>query len=167
MQKSLVGLILVAILGALFAGTGAIAQTGSRVGSTTQPLNVVWLDEPSEISTIRALLQEGEVDEALKRARAFLKIDMPISMKYVGQNMLCSALTAKQEIDEAIEACNVAIKIYPNDWQAINNRGTAYFVGGKFAEAAADYRRALELNPESDIIKHNIGLIDAKSPPKS
>ena len=34
-------------------------------------------------------------------------------------------------------------------------------------DAADDYRHALELNPESDIIKHNIDLIEDILAPKS
>ncbi len=76
-------------------------------------------------------------------------------------------MTAKHETEAAIDECNKAIKTFPGDWRAINNRGTAYFLTGQFADYADDYRRALQLNPESDIIKYNIDLIEDKLPPES
>jgi Flp pilus assembly protein TadD len=50
----------------------------------------------------------------------------------------------------------------PQRWSAINNRGTARYVAGRYAEALADYRLALRVAPgEPEIvatIEHNIAL---------
>jgi Flp pilus assembly protein TadD len=37
------------------------------------------------------------------------------------------------------------VKISPSYWQALNTRGTAYYISGQYELALKDYRKALEI----------------------
>ena len=151
------------------------AQTGTHIeGNTTkQPQTVVWFSEPREITEIRLLLQSGQKQAAVDRARDFVYglrniygIEARVR-RYFGLSALCSALTATGEFKEAIENCSRAIDLYPKRWQALNNRGVAYYMSGQLDLALKDYNQALIAVQPSDalveLIQHNIALIEARN----
>ena len=150
------------------------AQTGSRIkdNSVKMPETVVWFTEPREITEIRLLLQQGKKQEAVARARGFLKKLQGVGgaeaqvRRYYGLSALCSALTMSGKLNEAIDTCSEAVKLYPLRWQALNNRGVAYYMSGKFDLALQDYNQALATvessEPLTELIQHNIDLVQAK-----
>lgn len=152
----------------------AQAQTGSRIRDNTQksPETVVWFTEPQEITDIRLLLQQGRKQEAVARARDFLDRLKGVGgteaqvRRYYGLSALCSALTTTGDLDEAIESCSKAIELYPRRWQALNNRGVAYYLSGRYDQSLQDYDRALQASqssePLKELIQHNIDLVQAR-----
>ena len=155
----------------IFSGlsiSSASAQTGSRIDSSAYPVLSLWLAPPGEISEIRRLLQTGHANDAVVLARNFLE-QVKYNIRrgdethlYFAMNALCVALTNAGELDEAISSCTRTIELYPNHWQAVNNRGTAYLVAGRVGEATADYRTALDLQTAkgsfAEVIQHNLDL---------
>jgi tetratricopeptide (TPR) repeat protein len=160
----------------LLSGLYAIAEdsTGTRIkgADSSYPQTVVWFSEPVEITEIRTLLQEGKKDLAVEKARDYVAHLKNIAgpeakqLRYFAYNALCAALTSKGEIKDAIDSCTNAVKINPSLWQALNTRGTAYYLSGQYQLALKDYRKALEIvqGEESlvDLIQHNIGLTENK-----
>ncbi|MEE9420550.1 MAG: SPOR domain-containing protein, partial [Desulfatiglandaceae bacterium] len=71
-----------------------------------------------------------------------------------------------QRYDDAIKAFSLSIQIIPNDSQAYNNRGTAWFYKGDYDRAIADCTKALELNPRYADAYHQLALILATCPEK-
>ena len=152
----------------------AMAQTGSRIkeGGGKQPETVVWFSEPTAITDIRLLLQAGKKQQAIEEARDFVSGLRSVAgaeartFLYFGLSALCSALTSIGEYQEAIKACSEAIDIFPSRWQALNNRGVAYYAWGKIDLALQDYRQALSLvegaEPVVEMIQHNLKLAEAK-----
>jgi tetratricopeptide (TPR) repeat protein len=149
-------------------------ETGTRIkeGSRTYPESVVWLTPPHEIIAIRLLLQEGEKDRAVEKARDFVASLENVRCAEAKQRLyyrlsaLCAALTSTGELNEAIDTCSQAVELYPTHWQALNNRGTAYYVSGQIDLALTYYWDALselqESDPVTELIQHNIGLAEAK-----
>ena len=172
MNRNLFSLTLFGIF--LSCHTTVSAQTGTRineaVGSTTQ--NIIWFSEPHEIEEVRQLLVEGNNRLALQVAEAYVKRMERVhgvqaqSRMYHGLNALCSALTSNGDLGKAVEACDQAIELYPDQWQAYNNRGTARYLSRQYDLAIQDYRYALEKRPDSndinDIIQHNINLAETR-----
>ena len=95
--------ILIIILLLLFVSAGhyraAAQQTGTRIkdADTSFPGNVIWFNQPREIETIRSLVQEGEKELAVKKARAYVaKLENVGGFeaqqhRYYGLNALCVA----------------------------------------------------------------------------
>jgi Flp pilus assembly protein TadD len=141
-------------------------------GCATTGMKTADISEPREITDIRLLLQEGKNERAVEKARAYVASLENVGgfeaqqCRYYGLNALCAALTSTGELDEAIDTCNQAITLFPTRWQALNTRGTAYYVSGQIDLALTDYRQALSQlhrsDPLTDLIKHNIGLAKAK-----
>ncbi len=170
--------ILFFIISVLFVLSGLYAaaeeSTGTRIKDVDSfyPKSVVWFSEPLEITEIRTLLQDGKKELAVEKARKFVARLKNIAgpdakqLRYFAFNALCAALTSKGELKEAVDACSNAVKINPSFWQALNTRGTAYFVYGQNELALKDYRKALEIvkgsKPLVDLIQHNIGLVEKK-----
>ena len=171
-------IILIVLLSLLFVSAGiyevVAQQTGSRIkeGARAYPESVLWLTQPQEITAIRLLLQEGEKERAVKKARDYAAILENVGgaeakrRRYYALSALCAALTSTGELNEAIDTCSQAIALYPTRWQALNNRGTAYYVSGQIDLAFTDYRKALNQvgvsEAVTDLIQHNIRLAEAK-----
>jgi len=149
-------------------------STGTRINKvdSAYPESVIWFSQPREINDIRLLLQEGKKARAVKKARAYVASLENVGgveaqqRSYYGLNALCAALTSTGELDEAIDTCSQAITLYPTRWQALNNRGTAYYVSRQIDLALRDYRQALKQVQGSEtltgLIQHNIRLAEEK-----
>jgi Flp pilus assembly protein TadD len=160
------------------AAADAPAQTGTRVGSEASKLAIMQLHEPTMVERIQALLDENRTDEAVALARDYVdSTERHVAVgegdrlpeRYFALNSLCVALTRQRNFDEAISACDRAIRVVPERWSAINSRGTANFAAGRFAAALSDYRRALAVAPDDAAVRatieHNIELAEARSKP--
>ena len=147
------------------------AHTGSHLESRTARPMSLQLNESSEVTEIQRLLSEGETEAAVRRARRYVdsfKLRLHVSYdemmpaRYFALNALCVALTQFGDTEGAATACTEAIGMIPDRWSAINNRGTARFVAGRYGEALADYRLALRVAPPErgivETIEHNINL---------
>jgi Flp pilus assembly protein TadD len=165
------------VISLLFFVSGLYAaaeSTGTRIrdADSFHSKIVVRFTEPSEITEINKLLQEGKKDLAVEKARDYVaslenRADSDAKkLLYFALNALCAALTSKGEISEAVDTCSRAIKINPSLWQALNTRGTAYYISGQNEMALKDYRKALGIVKGSeslvDLIQHNIGLVEQK-----
>lgn|GEM_PF-1384754 len=66
----------------------------------------------------------------------------------------------EERYDEAVELFSKAIQVEPNSAKAYVDRGTAYEVLGDTDLAAADYQKAIEIDPEqSDIVQPRLDAI--------
>jgi len=170
------------LLGGLCAAGSAVAQnttdletTGSHLGSTTNQVAIIQMSGNSEIDRILALIEAGDDEAALRRARAYVislrgtkpaDESLPSSTRYFALNALCIALTTIGDIAEALNTCSAAIELAPTRWTALNSRGTARFAAGRYAEALEDYRaaRAVAGNDQdaAGTIDHNIALAEQR-----
>lgn len=165
-----------AVASLLIGHHGAWGQpsTGSHImeAGGKMPQSVVWYSEPTEITDIGLLLQAGEKQKALEKARSYVAKLKNVEggearvRRYYGLNALCAALTSMGEYGEAIKTCSDAIEIFPTRWQALNNRGVAYYASRQIDKARQDYQEALshatDSEPVTDLIKHNIALAETK-----
>ena len=170
--------ILIVLLSLLFLSAGiyevVAQQTGTRIKDVDNIASesVFWLKQPNEINNILSLIQEGKKERAVEKARDYVaSLENAIGAegkqrRYYAFTALCGALTSTGELSEAIDTCSQAITLYPTRWQALNNRGTAYYVSGQMDLALTDYRQALNQTgiseEETYLIQRNIELAEAK-----
>ena len=147
------------------------ARTGTNLRSKAIPSDVLMLHEPDEVETIRQYLNDGRKADALRQAEAYLEEVDRVALKheteryYYAWNAYCTVLTSLQRVEDAIAACSTAMAFEPGKWSAVNNRGTAKFVGGRYDEALMDYQAALMLADQDntqvhETIRHNISLLE-------
>ena len=66
---------------------------------------------------------------------------------------------ARKKYEKAIECYDKALKINPNDTEALNNKGVALYRLGRHEEAIECYDRALEINPNDAEAWYNKGNV--------
>jgi tetratricopeptide (TPR) repeat protein len=164
------------LIGIVFLNTNAQAQptrTGTNLNSKAMPSTILMLQAPDEVETMRQLLTLGKKNDALIAAENYLdkikRTTLPhqSKKKYYAWNAYCTVLTSLGRVEEAVAACSIAMEFESEKWSAINNRGTAYFVGHKWLEAMLDYQAALTLvgddnNSVRETIQHNILLTEQR-----
>jgi len=64
--------------------------------------------------------------------------------------------------EKAIEDCNMSIALKPDYGKAYGRLGLAYFSLGKYKEAAEQYEKALEYEPNSQSIKESLAAAEKK-----
>ena len=62
---------------------------------------------------------------------------------------LCDVLSAQGNYEEAVRQCTEMIALAPDLWESYFARATVYFNWGRFADADADSRLALKLDPSA------------------
>ena len=71
------------------------------------------------------------------------------------------SLDVERKYQQAIEHYTAAIALNPQQAQAYNNRGAAYYNIDNYHDALADFQAALELNAEHSGAHNNLGIIYA------
>jgi tetratricopeptide (TPR) repeat protein len=123
-----------------------------------------------------ALLARGRAEEALDSYERALRVkpNLPELLALKGE-----ALSALGRYEEAIQAFDTVLAAFPADGETLNSRGIARMALGKLAEANDDWRRQLDLLPQSqssaracvamrqgnhEAAFHSFGLALAKEP---
>lgn len=90
------------------------------------------------------MFSEGRLDDARNIFEGITVLDDKNAYAF----SILGAIYQKQEnYDLAIMRYNQALTIFPDDINALTNRGEVRLKLGKFEEAAADLKRAIELDP--------------------
>ncbi len=85
--------------------------------------------------------------------------------RVIGYNNLCAAYSVLERYDEAIEACNEALRINAYHWRGYSNRAVALIKLERYDEARQDIRRAMELSPGAERPKEVLAMYrDATDP---
>lgn len=156
---------------ALIAGSSALAnaQNAADPWTGTIPGSNYQAPGDSALKSIRGLLNEGKVDRAVNLAKRNVasferesRSGKTSSLRYDAYNALCIALSAQQNHQDAIVACDEAIKDSPKRWMAYNSRGTANLRMGNYSAALTDYNLAVENSPGSSeirsVLEHNVDI---------
>ena len=98
------------------------------------------------IATGHNFFTEGRLEEARKIFEGLAIIDS----KYPYIHTMLGAIYQKmKQHDKALLRYTLALKLHPNDINALTNRGEIYLLLGKFLEAAGDLKRVLDLDPQN------------------
>lgn len=73
-------------------------------------------------------------------------------------------LYARKQYREAVEDCSAAIRLGANSSTAYGHRGYAYEMINNRAEAIADYKKALDLDPQNQIARNNLNRLESARP---
>jgi tetratricopeptide (TPR) repeat protein len=102
-----------------------------------------------------ALLQRGQVDEAVAHYQTALKINPDSAQAH---SNLGVALFQKGQLDDAVAHYQKALEISPNSAEAHSNLGVALIQKRQLDDAVAHYQKALEINPNYAEAHNNLGL---------
>ncbi len=140
--------------------TNAIAQqvqdTAGKVEASLKTINDQIKEQDTRIKTVQEEFEKAKeaaqesaekADEAKESAE---KIAQSISYFSQAYN--------EKDLDKQIELYTKAIELNPNDAEAYNNCGAAYYDKGEFNKAIEDYNKAIELNPNFAEAYNNRGF---------
>ena len=109
------------------------------------------------------LALDGRLDEAIEHYRRALDVSPKVAEAH---NALGLALAARQRFNEAIAEYQAALKLTDNP-VIRNNLAAALVSSGRFAAAAAQYRRVVEVQPDSVAAAGNLAWLLATAPEPS
>ena len=102
-----------------------------------------------------ALLQKGQIDDAVSEYRKALEIKPDYADSH---NNLGNVLLQQGKISEAVEHYNRALKIDPNFPEPHNNLGNVYFKQNRVDEAIDQYRIAVAGRSDFSEPRYNLGV---------
>jgi tetratricopeptide (TPR) repeat protein len=130
--------------GVLLAGNGQFEKAFNDFTQTTQ----IHPQFAKAYSNRAALfVVAGDVQAAIQDYTQAIELDPELTVAYRGLGRACHL---NGQLDVALRHYNEAIKLAPNDTYAIVSRADVLTDLGRYAEAAADYERAIEFDPKSD-----------------
>lgn len=138
----------------------AVLGAGAPVWAQPAAATYIWLGTPSEITDGGKLINEGKAEEGIALIRTVMNKQLPRKALVAGHTNLCGGYLTLKRYRKAIRNCDRAIRMGTQLWQAYSNRGAARFALGRSDPAIADYRRAIELNPENENLRANLALIE-------
>lgn len=139
--------------------TGIIFASSANTAAG-QPVDNLWLSEPSLISAGERALVNGRLDRAERLFREALDEPLTRDMRQGTYNNLCITNYLAGDYDEALAACNAALDLKAKDWRALTNRGNIHMARGNYEQAAADYHAALRLRPGEEVLRRNLAMAE-------
>lgn len=112
----------------------------------------------------REMIQIGDTEQARAAfSVALKKRDLTGWQKARAHNGMCVAYIMDEAWSDALEHCNAAIRIVPNNWRFYNNRGNIYLETGEIGMAMEEYERGLAMAPKSYVIRRNMELAEVRA----
>ncbi len=136
--KTTMKLALLTSLTAVFAGS---AMAGELASSTAPQFGVVS-NATGSIGAAATAFERGDYAKSITFSRYALKQGLKKSRKATTYSNLCAALGAQGNFGEALTACNSALEIAPQNWQAYENRATVHWLSGNQEAAKVDMATA-------------------------
>jgi len=115
---------------------------------------------PAHNNLGKALLQKGEVHEAMEQFEQTLKINPDYDVAHYN---LGNALIQTGRIAEAIDQYKQALRINPDYTEAHDNLGVALFQTGQTSEAMSQVERALQIKSDDAEAYYNLGYMLAQT----
>jgi TolB-like protein/Tfp pilus assembly protein PilF len=138
-------------------GVGTYAQVrGAAHGAAERALKIDPLMAEAHIAMARVLTIDWNWQGAQRETDRALELD-PASAD-VARNAFYLSLQLGR-FDEGIEHAKKATVIDPVNYYNYMRLGDAEYYGGKLAESEADYRKAVELQPNADGLHSSLALV--------
>ena len=142
--------------------TAEILQDQDQFDLATRTYALVGADDPmflnAELGRADALVDADKRDAAIEVLRGLTRTHGDVPRVHMS---LGDALRGQERYDEASEAYDVAVNMIPtpapNHWFLFYARGITHEREDRWELAEADFRRALELNPDQPLVLNYLG----------
>lgn len=143
----------------LFAGAAlALAAAGAQAQDCPSAPAFVGVTAPnSDVRASQSRIERADWSVAEHFATEALESGTSSRNKAAAQINLCAAL-ANQSSENTGEACDLAVAMNDERWEAYTNRGAARWLDGNAAGAAEDFARAAELGAGEAAVATNSAL---------
>jgi len=103
-----------------------------------------WLDAEARVERAHELYDSGRWAEAAAELQAAIEADSSVASWHFN---LALTLEAMEEYGQACEAYQTAVKLAPDDLEALNCLGVNLTRLGRYAESLAAFERLAKLDP--------------------
>ncbi len=125
-------------------------------GATNAAQSATVIGSNALLSEGANALEAGRVEEGVRLTLAGLKEQADPHDIAAGHANACAGLVQLEQLDAALEHCNVAIEMDSTNWRAFNNRAAVYVAKGLFEQAFRDIKSGLELAPHSRTLQESL-----------
>ncbi|UTW55294.1 tetratricopeptide repeat protein [Kordiimonas sp. SCSIO 12610] len=130
--------------------------------ASAQAVYELKFNSPQLLQKGQQLLKEGDTVGAQRVYKKVLKSNLTTFQTARAHNGLCVAFIIEEVWQTALEHCDKAIRIYPQNWRFYNNRGNIFLETGMLKQAISEYEKGLKFSPRSNIIKNNLDIAQAR-----
>ena len=129
--------------------------------TTTTMANEAQLQFSVESNATRSIrsgataFEKGQFAKSASFSNYALKQGLKKSRKTAAFSNLCAALGAQAEYETAMDACNKAIDLAPQNWRALSNRAVIYSLTGNEEKAREDMQAAILLASDEPKLAQN------------
>jgi tetratricopeptide (TPR) repeat protein len=128
----------------------------ANAGASTAAQSATVIGGNSLLSEGADALEAGRFEEGVRLTLAGLKESADLHDIAAGHANVCAGLVQLQQLDAALEHCNLAIEMDSTNWRAFNNRAAVYVAKGLFEQAFRDIKSGLELAPNSSTLHESL-----------
>jgi Flp pilus assembly protein TadD len=129
--------------------------TGTAMADEARLQFSVESNATRSIRSAATAFEKGQFSKSASFSNYALKQGLKKSRKTAALSNLCAALGAQGEYDEAMEACNKAIDLAPQNWHALSNRAVIYSLTGNEEKAREDMQAAILLASDEPKLAQN------------
>jgi len=104
-------------------------------------------------------MQKGKLEDAEQR---FSRVIELMSGFAEGWNKRATVRFMRRNFAGSIADCQETLARNPNHFGAASGQGLCHLSRGEFREAAVCFRRALEIHPHLNAVRHNLALAEAE-----
>jgi tetratricopeptide (TPR) repeat protein len=104
-------------------------------------------------------MQKGKLEDAEQRFSRVIEL-MPGFAE--GWNKRATVRFMRRNFAGSIADCQETLARNPNHFGAASGQGLCHLSRGEFREAAVCFRRALEIHPHLNAVRHNLALAEAE-----
>jgi len=98
-------------------------------------------------------MEAQNFEQASKRFNNALRLTVGPKTRAIVLNNLCAVDYQREALEQALRACNQAVRTNKKDWRALANRGNVYVAMGEFTKAKDSFERADRINPNISGVK--------------
>lgn len=103
--------------------------------------------------------EAGHVADGMSLTLEGLKHPSPRHDLAAGHANLCAGYVLMGRYDDALQECNLSIRLDPNNWRAYNNRAAAFSAQGLYEIAEQDIETGLKIAPNCAVLLKSLAII--------
>lgn len=162
-QKSKLRILLVAAIATTLTASAVIGISGTASAGETPtadntPRFTVERSGKRVVNNGVTAYNKGNFSKAAAFNRDALHQGLKTSHMTVVYSNQCATLASQGRYERALEACDEALELTPNNWQAFSNRAAVNWLKGDKTQAKLDINSAKAIDGSATAITHNINL---------
>ena len=145
---------------------GAMLLASGPAGAQTSRSQSIFGADPN-LSDGALALRLGDFEEGIRLTleglRAPAGTTHSIRTRSSAHNNLCAGYVMSGKFGQALEHCNEALRLKPNNWHAYSNRAVLYALTGSLSKAAEDIEKGKRINPDARRLKEAEEFLNMRS----